>query len=163
MGGKNIISSQHTNHKQAVKKVTSVIAEDMKPPHAHITKVINGKTDFGRDKKHRKRTRSNRPYTAKTILTRKMRNIDPVLHQKEEFSEVREAFRRVRGVSSGYEYRHEGISVDNLKPVTFKLSKKLTENRHPNQFALNEHVKNLASLQRRLSTVNNINMRKKNS
>ena len=79
MGGKNIIQTQFKSHKEAVKKVTSIIAEEMKPPHAHITKVINGKTDFGSDKR-RRRKKSHRPFSGNTILTRKMKNIDPVLH-----------------------------------------------------------------------------------
>jgi len=104
----------------------------MKPPHAHITKVVNGKTDFGRDKK-RRRKKSLRSYTGNTILTRTMKNIDPVLHQTEDFREVIELKKRVRGVSSGQSYFIPGGSaVDNRKPETFKLAKKLAANRHPN-------------------------------
>ena len=51
--------------------------------------------------------------------------------------------RRIQDVSSGRTY---GASIDNKKPFSFKLAKKLTTNRHPNQHAVVEHVKNMASL-----------------
>ena len=94
-------------------------------------------------------------------MTREMRNIDPLLQQQECFSEVREVFRRIKDVKNGSKY-DQGSAVDNKRPVSFKLSKKLTENRRQNQYEVTEHVKNLASLQRRLSSMNNFQMRKKN-
>ena len=60
-----------------------------------------------------------------------MRNIDPLLQQQECFSEVREVFRRIKDVKNGSTY-DQGSAVDNKRPVSFKLSKKLTENRRHN-------------------------------
>ena len=78
------------------------------------------------------------------------------MHQKEEFAEVKEAMRRVRDIKTGRNYHHAGSCVDRRKPETFALSKKLLENKRSNHFALNEHVSNLASLQRRLSSMGNV-------
>ena len=43
------------------------------------------------------------------------------------------------------------------------MAKKIKENKSGNHFALNAHVSNLASLQRRLNSVGNIQMRRKNA
>ena len=51
---------------------------------------------------------------------------------------MREAFKRVNQLKSGL--------VDNKKPKTYKLSKKLNENRRRNMHDFEEHIKNLASL-----------------
>jgi len=71
-----------------------------------------------------------------------------------EYSEVREAFRRVNSLQKG--------SIDSKKPKTFHLSKKLNQNRRRNMHHFEEHIKNLASLQRRISSIGSINDRKKN-
>jgi hypothetical protein len=61
---------------------------------------------------------------------------------------VREAFKRVNQLKSGL--------VDNKKPKTYKLSKKLNENRRRNIHDFEEHIKNLASLQRRLTSLGSV-------
>ena len=134
----------------------------MEPPHAHITKVVGDKTDFGRNGRRRRKKSASRESIGHTILTKKMRNIDSLLHAQESFTEVREMHKRIRDIQSGRTYEQGSCFVNNKRPSSFKLSKKLNENRHPNQFLITEHVKNLASLSRRLSSVNNLQMRKKN-
>lgn len=85
-----------------------------------------------------------------------MRNINAELHEKTQFSEIRETFRRVKEIQQGKTYLHVGSSVNNARPTSFKMAKKLAENRRPNQFAVTEHVKNLASLSRRLNSMNDL-------
>jgi hypothetical protein len=70
------------------------------------------------------------------------------IRQSPEYSEVREAFKRVKQLKSGL--------VDNKKPNTYKLSKKLNENRRRNMHDFEEHIKNLASLQRRLTSLGSV-------
>ena len=89
------------------------ITEQMKPPHAFIDQCKNGNKSFtGTLKK-------TRPLT--TILTRQRRNIDMQLRQKEEFEEVRQAFKRVREIRrGGSNYAHKGC--DSSPPKTFKMT-----------------------------------------
>ena len=70
------------------------------------------------------------------------------IQQSPEYSEVREAFKRVKQLKSGL--------VDNKNPKTLKLSKKLNENRRRNMHDFEEHIKNLASLQRRLTSLGSV-------
>ena len=91
-----------------------------------------------------------------------MRNINEKLQQQESFCEVREAFRRIRNIKMGRTYLHEGNSVNNRRPESFNLIKKLGDNRRPNTHVVSEHVRNLASLSRRLNSLNNLHNRKKN-
>ena len=80
MGGENMIERHLKNHQQAIKNIKSYVSEQNKPPHAHITKVTGDKTDFGRGfKKHHRRKGGSS--VCKTVLTREMKHIDPVLHQ----------------------------------------------------------------------------------
>lgn len=88
-----------------------------------------------------------------------MKFIDPKLQQQDDFVEVRETFKRIRQVQAG---TGKESSLNNKTPETFALVKKIAENRRPDQFAVTEHVKNLASLQRRIEGINNAQMRKKN-
>ena len=76
---------------------------------------------------------------------------------------MRETKRRIKDIQAGRTYEHYGSAVNNKKPETFALSKKLAEHRRPNQYVITEHVKNLASLQRRLQNLNDISMRRKNN
>ena len=55
MGGKQIIRELLQRHKTALKRATSIVAEQNSPPRAHITKVYGDKKDFGHDKKLKKR------------------------------------------------------------------------------------------------------------
>ena len=149
MGGEKIIHSQLRKHQQAVKKAKSFVGEQNRPPHAHITKVVGDKTDFGRGfKKHHRRKGGSS--VCKTVLTRELKHIDSLLHQQDNFIEVREAFRRVKEIKQGVSYT-KGSSVNNTKPVSFSMTKKLTETKNNNHYAINEHIKNLAALQRHLS------------
>ena len=79
VSGKRIIRDMMKNHKTAVRQASSIVAEQNSPPRAHISKVYGDKTDFGHDKKLKRRRKG--PLIGKTILTRQMRNIDPILHQ----------------------------------------------------------------------------------
>ena len=67
-----------------------------------------------------------------------------------EYSEMREAYRRVNGLKVA--------AVDNQSPKTFKMGKLITENRRNNSYALEEHIKNLASLQRRICDIGSVNI-----
>ena len=120
--------------------VTSIIKDQMKPPHAHITQVKGDKTAYKGVKKRKRHTNIG------SIFQRKTLNLNKPLLQRQEFSEVKEAFRRVRDIRQGRNYHHTGASVDNSKPGTFSLTKKITENKRSNQFHMTEHVHNLASL-----------------
>jgi hypothetical protein len=46
--------------------------------------------------------------------------------------------------------------VDNKKPKSYNLSKKLNENRRRNMHDFEEHIKNLASLQRRINSIGTV-------
>lgn len=70
------------------------------------------------------------------------------------YSEVRETFRRVQSLKKG--------AVDSKQPKSFHMSKKINENRRRNMFNFEEHIKNLASLQRRINSIGSIQDRKKN-
>jgi len=37
-------------------------------------------------------------------------------------------------------------AVDNTEPKTFKMSKRLTEHRHPDSHAVMEHLRNIAAM-----------------
>ena len=94
-----MINMQHLKHRLATTKATSIVAEQMQPPHAHITKVVGDKTAFAHDKKIRKSKRlRNNSMGGQTILTRQRKNINEFLHSQEGYSEVREMFRRVKDV-----------------------------------------------------------------
>ncbi len=64
--------------------------------------------------------------------------IEERYHKSPEYSEIRETFRRVNQIKRG--------AVDNQKPKTYNLSKKLNDNRRRNMHDFEEHIKNLASL-----------------
>ena len=66
-----------------------------------------------------------------------------------EYSEIRETFKRVKRLKSG--------DVDTKTPVSFNLSKKLNDNRRRNIHDYEEHIKNLASLQRRMGSIGSVN------
>ena len=60
-----------------MKQASSIVAEQMRPPHAHITKVVGDKKDFAHDKKiKRSKRRKNNSTTGETILTRQRKNIN---------------------------------------------------------------------------------------
>ena len=68
-----------------------------------------------------------------------------MLRQQEEFEEVRQTLKRVREIKKGgRSYMNKGC--DTSPPKTLSLSKKLIENRRPNEFQMTEHMINLASL-----------------
>lgn len=106
----------------------------MKPPHAFIDQCKNGKNSF------KGALKKTRPIT--TILTRQRQNIDMQLRQQQEFEEVREAFKRVRSIRrGGSNYPSNGC--DSSPPKTLNMTKKLIENRRPNQHDMNEHANEL--------------------
>jgi hypothetical protein len=65
-----------------------------------------------------------------------------------KYSEVRETFRRVKQIKQG--------DIDNSRPKTFQLAKKINENKRRNQHEFEEHIKNLAALQRRISSIGSV-------
>lgn len=71
-GGRMILNDEYEKHRLAIKHVRSPLCDQMKPPHAFIDNCKAGKTDFKGTFKKR------RPMS--TILTRKMKNIDQLLH-----------------------------------------------------------------------------------
>jgi hypothetical protein len=118
----------------------------MKPPHAHINQVRGDKTEFGKDKKHRKTYRISR----KAIQNRPLVNINRDLQQKPEFSEVKVLRRRLNEVK-----RRESC-FENSKPTTLNLAQKLSENKRQDSHAYNEHILHLAALQRRIASANDV-------
>ena len=48
-----------------------------------------------------------------SILTKEKRNINHILFKRTEFTEVKEAFRRVKEIETGRSYHHKGSSINN--------------------------------------------------
>jgi hypothetical protein len=73
--------------------------------------------------------------------------LDNELILSHKFSEQRETFKRVANIKAG--------GVDHSEPTTFKLKAKLSENKKSKAslFQHGEHLKNLASLHRRMNYV----------
>ena len=65
-----------------------------------------------------------------------------------EFEEQRYIFKRIKALKSG--------DIDTKEPETYHLSRKLTENRRASQFSNEEHIKNLASLHRRIQSIGSV-------
>jgi hypothetical protein len=145
-----ILNSEFEKHRFAIKHVRSPLCDQMKPPHAFIDNCKAGKTDFKGTFKKR------RPMS--TILTRKMKNIDQLLHQKSEFEEVRQTLRRVREIKSG-KSKQFNIGCDPALPKTYHLSFTLTKNRRPNAHAMVEHVAEMASLMKRIAELGNVSLK----
>ena len=59
-GGRKLINDHQVMHRQAISAVKSVVGGQMKPPHAHINQVKGDRTEFGKDKKHRKNYKISR-------------------------------------------------------------------------------------------------------
>jgi hypothetical protein len=118
----------------------------MKPPHAHINQVKGDKTEFGKDKKHRKMYRISR----KAIQNRPLVNINKELQQRPEFSEVKELRRKL------HEVKKRESFFENSKPTTLKLAQRLSENKRPDSHAYNEHILHMAALQRRIASANDV-------
>jgi len=78
-----------------------------------------------------------------------MVNITSELWKKAEFADVKYLKARVKAIERG-EYNSK-VTINNSMPKTFKFSKKLAEYRHPNTFKLNEHLMNIAGMQRRIA------------
>lgn len=78
-------------------------------------------------------------------------NLNKQLLHSPEFSEVRETFRRVYHAKGG---------TDNKKPKTMKYRDSFLKYRKKNNHDLEEHYKNLSSLQRRLGHIGSPEQRK---
>jgi len=81
-------------------------------------------------------------------------SVDDDLIFNPNFGEVREAFKRVAGMKKGV--------TNSSKPKTYELGRKLSLNKKRNNFHMDEHLKNLASLQKRIGDLGSANERKKN-
>ena len=68
IGGRRMIFDQLQRHQEVLKKGVEAVI-DVRPPHAHISKVKGEKTDFKGPKRKRK-------HTIGSILTRKMKNLN---------------------------------------------------------------------------------------
>ena len=65
-----------------------------------------------------------------------------------EYAEIRETFKRLQNLKKG--------GVDHHKPKCFHLSNNLSKNRRRNMHDFEEHIKNLASLQRRIDAIGGV-------
>ena len=133
LGGRKEIYERLNNHYQAMQHVGPMV-HNLKPPRAHVDQ---GGYYFGDNDDYMAVYKSNTQSTFGYGKKNK-KNIYEQLQSSPEFSEVREAMRRVRNVTKG--------DTDHAKPNTYNLSKKLTQNRRRNMFHFEEHIKNLASL-----------------
>ena len=71
LGGRRMIFDQLQRHQEVLKQgVEPVVKDQVKPPHAHISKVKGSKTDFKGPSKRKKK------HTIGSILTRKTQNIN---------------------------------------------------------------------------------------
>ena len=86
-------------------------------------------------------------------MGKKKLTVNEKLRFSPEFREVRETFRRASTCKGG---------VDHRKPKSFHMSKKINENRRRNMFHFEEHIKNLASLQKRINSIGSVQDRMKN-
>lgn len=75
-------------------------------------------------------------------------DIDKLIYSP-EFSEVRETFRRAYHAKSG---------TDNRKPKTMKYLNTFLKNKKKNTYELDQHYKNLTSLQRRLADIGSVSL-----
>ena len=64
------------------------------------------------------------------------------------YSMVRATFRTIAGMKKG--------GVDHKQPATYTLRKKLSQNKKPNNYAMEEHNKNLMSLTRRMQDIGSV-------
>ena len=96
---------------------------------------------------------SNRPQSAARPGLKKLDN-DLIMAQN--FAEQRETFKRIANVKQG--------ATDHKPPTTFKMAKKLQVNKQAkaNNYQHETHLKNLASLQRRIQHVGSKHDRAKN-
>lgn len=76
-----------------------------------------------------------------------MFNITGELWQNPEFNEVKYLKQKINDMRS----TSQSVVIDNAKPRTFNLSKKLTENKQRNEHEIVEHLLNIASMQRRMA------------
>ena len=53
-----------------------------------------------------------------SILTKEKRNINHILFKRTEFTEVKEAFRRVKNIETGKAYFHKGNSIKQIAATT---------------------------------------------
>ena len=113
----------------------------MAAPHAHVDNTKGARNKFGQDRNHLKTYKISR----KSIFNRPLINIDLELHKKPEIENVKELRRRLLDV------RNRESLFEESQPKTFKMSKQLTENRRRNEHELQEHIMNLAALQRRIA------------
>ena len=109
-----------SNHYSALVNVKSTL-NTRQAPRQHISKI------------------GKRPQSSKPIQTG-LKKLDNDLVQGDKFSEQRETFKRVANVKKG--------GTDCNQPETYKLSKKLTNNKTAKKstFADEEHLKHLKSL-----------------
>lgn len=77
-----------------------------------------------------------------------MVNITGELIHRPEFEEVRQLKKKLRDIS------HEpgSVAIDNSRPQTYRLAKKLSTNSHLKQaFEIEQHKQEMASLQKRIA------------
>ena len=119
---------------------------------SHYSAMINVKPTLNTrapPKKHI--SQKGRPQSSKMI-----KPLDDQLITGLKFSEQRETFKRVANIKSG--------GTDSSKPKTFAKSKALQRNRafNQNNHAQEEHLRNLAALQKRMNAVGSKQERMKN-
>ena len=93
----------------------------MAAPHAHIDNTRGSRNKFGQDKAHFRIYRPSR----QSIHTRAMHNISSELYARPEFSEVKYLRQKLSTVGGNK-------TIDNRKPKTYELAKKMAGNRQVN-------------------------------
>lgn len=97
----------------------------MAAPHAHIDNTRGSRNKFGQDKAHFRIYRPSRH----SIHTRAMHNISNELYARPEFTEVKYLKQKLSNVGGSK-------AIDNRKPKTYELAKKLAGNRQCNQYEI---------------------------
>ena len=89
-----------------------------------------------------------RPHVDKFKLKRNPKPSEQLIFSP-NYAMVRATYQTIANMRGGH--------TDHKRPETYQLIKKLSKNKKPNKFHQTEHMKNLASLQRRISDIGNVN------
>lgn len=163
LGGRKVIYDQFVNHLKALQNIKPTITQTLKPPKAHVDQggaffgenpIYTGIYKTGNTSllSYKRQLPSEQALMNSYFGGQRKPSLNQKLQSSPEYSEVREAFKRVNQLKSGL--------VDNKKPKTYNLSKKLNDNRRRNMHDYEEHIKNLASLQRRLTSLGSVSFHK---
>lgn len=155
LGGRKIILDQLSSHAKALQKVRPIISE--LAPKAHVDQ---GGERFGDNPYYfqvyqtpnvplgLRKPRHFKKIMLGNLYGKRRTTLEGKLKKDPDYAETRYAFKKIHSLKTG--------DIDTKPPRTFHLSSKLTENRRPSQFTSEEHIKNLASLHRRIKSIGSV-------